>query len=91
MKSTVEQLSPHPGSYQRGGAIRSSLSRISSGAYKELAKHMRLPGSARKAPAKLPEARIGREAMLIKLSNDKRPRKRRTKNEPLQLSCHGRY
>ncbi|MGH3532144.1 MAG: trigger factor [Mycobacterium sp.] len=73
MKSTVEQLSPT--------RVRINvevpfpeLQPDFDRAYKELAKQVRLPGfRPGKAPAKLLEARIGRDAMLDQVVNDAVP------------------
>lgn len=73
MKSTVEQLS--------ATRVRlsvevpfSELEPDFERAYKQLAKQVRLPGfRPGKAPAKLLEARIGREAMLDQVVNDALP------------------
>lgn len=73
MKSTVEQLS--------STRVRinvevpfAELEPDFQRAYKELAKQVRLPGfRPGKAPAKLLEARIGREAMLDQIVNDALP------------------
>jgi trigger factor len=75
VKSTVEQLSPT--------RVRLSvevpfieLEPDFQRAYKELAKQVRLPGfRPGKAPAKLLEARFGREAMLDQVISDALPRR----------------
>lgn len=73
MKSTVEQLSPtrvHINVEVPFAELEPDFQR----AYKELAKQVRLPGfRPGKAPAKLLEARIGREAMLDQIVNDALP------------------
>lgn len=73
MKSTVEQLSPtrvRINVEMPFAELEPDFQR----AYKELAKQVRLPGfRPGKAPAKLLEARIGREAMLDQIVNDALP------------------
>lgn len=71
MKSTVEQLSP---TRVRINVEVPFAELEPERAYKELAKQVRLPGfRPGKAPAKLLEARIGREAMLDQIVNDALP------------------
>lgn len=73
MKSTVEQLSPTRVRINVEVPF-AELEPDFQRAYKELAKQMRLPGfRPGKAPAKLLEARIGREAMLDQIVNDALP------------------
>lgn len=73
MKSTVEQLSPTRVRINVEVPF-AELERDFQRAYKELAKQVRLPGfRPGKAPAKLLEARIGREAMLDQIVNDALP------------------
>lgn len=70
MKSTVEQLSPTRVRINVEVPF-AELEPDFQRAYKELAKQVRLPGfRPGKAPAKLLEARIGREAMLDQIVND---------------------
>lgn len=70
MKSTVEQLSPTRVRINVEVPF-TELEPDFARAYKELAKRVRLPGfRPGKAPAKLLEARIGREAMLDQVVND---------------------
>lgn len=73
MKSTVEQLSPTRVRINVEvpfAELEPDFQRV----YKELAKQVRLPGfRPGKAPAKLLEARIGREAMLDQIVNDALP------------------
>ena len=70
MKSTVEQLSPTRVRINVEvpfGELKPDFDR----AYKELAKQIRLPGfRPGKAPAKLLEARVGKEAILDQVVND---------------------
>lgn len=73
MKSTVEQLSPTRVRINVEVPF-AELEPDFQRAYKELAKQVRLPGfRPGKAPAKLLEARIGREAMLDQVVNDALP------------------
>lgn len=73
MKSTVEQLSPTRVCINVEVPF-AELEPDFQRAYKELAKQVRLPGfRPGKAPAKLLEARIGREAMLDQIVNDALP------------------
>lgn len=73
MKSTVEQLSPTRVRINVEVPF-TELQPDFDRAYKELAKQVRLPGfRPGKAPAKLLEARIGREAMLDQVVNDALP------------------
>lgn len=73
MKSTVEQLSPTRVRINVEVPF-AELEPDFQRAYKELAKQVRLPGfRPGKAPAKLLEARIGREAMLAQIVNDALP------------------
>ncbi|CKO87163.1 trigger factor [Mycobacterium tuberculosis] len=73
MKSTVEQLSPTRVRINVEVPF-AELEPDFQRAYKELAKQVRLAGfRPRKAPAKLLEARIGREAMLDQIVNDALP------------------
>lgn len=73
MKSTVEQLSPTRVRINVEVPF-AELEPDFQQAYKELAKQVRLPGfRPGKAPAKLLEARIGREAMLDQIVNDALP------------------
>lgn len=73
MKSTVEQLSPTRVRINVEVPF-AELEQDFQRAYKELAKQVRLPGfRPGKAPAKLLEARIGREAMLDQIVNDALP------------------
>lgn len=73
MKSTVEQLSPTRVRIDVEVPF-AELEPDFQRAYKELAKQVRLPGfRPGKAPAKLLEARIGREAMLDQIVNDALP------------------
>lgn len=73
MKSTVEQLSPTRVRINVEVPF-AELELDFQRAYKELAKQVRLPGfRPGKAPAKLLEARIGREAMLDQIVNDALP------------------
>lgn len=73
MKSTVEQLSPTRVRINVEVPF-AELEPDFQRAYKELAKQVRLPGfRPGKAPAKLLEARIGREAMLDQIVNDALP------------------
>lgn len=73
MKSTVEQLSPTRVRINVEVPF-AELEPDFQRAYKELAKQVRLPGfRSGKAPAKLLEARIGREAMLDQIVNDALP------------------
>lgn len=73
MKSTVEQLSPTRVRINVKVPF-AELEPDFQRAYKELAKQVRLPGfRPGKAPAKLLEARIGREAMLDQIVNDALP------------------
>ncbi|OSC21946.1 trigger factor [Mycobacterium vulneris] len=73
MKSTVEQLSPTRVRINVEVPF-SELEPDFQRAYKELAKQVRLPGfRPGKAPAKLLEARFGREAMLDQVVNEALP------------------
>lgn len=73
MKSTVEQLSPTRVRINVEVPF-AELEPDFQRAYKELAKQVRMPGfRPGKAPAKLLEARIGREAMLDQIVNDALP------------------
>lgn len=73
MKSTVEQLSPTRVRINVEVPF-AELEPDFQRAYKELAKQVRLPGfRPGKVPAKLLEARIGREAMLDQIVNDALP------------------
>ncbi len=73
MKSTVEQLSPTRVRLNVEVPFQ-ELEPDFERAYKELAKQVRLPGfRPGKAPAKLLEARIGREAMLDQVIKDAVP------------------
>lgn len=73
MKSTVEPLSPTRVRINVEVPF-AELEPDFQRAYKELAKQVRLPGfRPGKAPAKLLEARIGREAMLDQIVNDALP------------------
>lgn len=73
MKSTVEHLSPTRVRINVEVPF-AELEPDFQRAYKELAKQVRLPGfRPGKAPAKLLEARIGREAMLDQIVNDALP------------------
>ncbi|WP_375484514.1 trigger factor [uncultured Mycobacterium sp.] len=73
MKSTVEQLSPTRVRINVEVPF-TELEPDFDKAYKELAKQVRLPGfRPGKAPAKLLEARIGREAMLDQVVNEVLP------------------
>lgn len=73
MKSTVEQLSPTRVRINVEVPF-AELEPDFQRAYKELAKQVRLPGfRPGKAPAKLLEARIGREAMLDQIVNNALP------------------
>lgn len=73
MKSTVEQLSPTRVRINVEVPF-AELEPDFQRAYKELAKQVRLPGfRPGKAPAKLLEAHIGREAMLDQIVNDALP------------------
>lgn len=73
MKSTVEQLSPTRVRINVEVPF-AELEPDFQRSYKELAKQVRLPGfRPGKAPAKLLEARIGREAMLDQIVNDALP------------------
>lgn len=73
MKSTIEQLSPTRVRINVEVPF-AELEPDFQRAYKELAKQVRLPGfRPGKAPAKLLEARIGREAMLDQIVNDALP------------------
>lgn len=73
MKSTVEQLSPTRVRINVEVPF-TELQPDFDRAYKELAKQVRLPGfRPGKAPAKLLEARIGREAMLDQVVNEAVP------------------
>ncbi len=73
MKSTVEQLSPTRVRINVEvpfGELKPDFDR----AYKELAKQVRLPGfRPGKAPAKLLEARVGKEAILDQVINEALP------------------
>ncbi|MGA9491053.1 MAG: trigger factor [Mycobacterium sp.] len=73
MKSTVEQLSPTRVRINVEVPFK-ELKPEFDRAYKELAKQVRLPGfRPGKAPAKLLEARVGREAMLDQVVNEALP------------------
>ncbi|WP_293056936.1 trigger factor [Mycobacterium sp.] len=73
MKSTVEKLSPTRVRINVEVPF-TELEPDFNRAYKELAKQVRLPGfRPGKAPVKLLEARIGREAMLDQVVNDALP------------------
>ena len=73
MKSTVEQLSPTRVRINVEVPF-TELQPDFDRAYKELAKQVRLPGfRPGKAPAKLLEARVGREAMLDQVINEALP------------------
>ena len=73
MKSTVEQLSPTRVRINVEVPFK-ELQPDFDRAYKELAKQVRLPGfRPGKAPAKLLEARVGREAILDQVVNDALP------------------
>ncbi len=73
MKSTVEQLSPTRVRINVEVPFK-ELKPDFDRAYKELAKQVRLPGfRPGKAPAKLLEARVGREAMLDQVINEALP------------------
>ena len=73
MKSTVEQLSPTRVRINVEVPF-TELQPDFDRAYKELAKQVRLPGfRPGKAPAKLLEARVGREAMLDQVVNEALP------------------
>ncbi len=73
MKSSVEQLSPTRVRINVEVPF-TELQADFDKAYKELAKQVRLPGfRPGKAPAKLLEARIGREAMLDQVVNEALP------------------
>ncbi|WP_421845004.1 trigger factor [Mycobacterium sp.] len=73
MKSTVEQLSPTRVRINVEVPF-AELEPDFQRAYKELAKQVRLPGfRPGKAPARLLEARFGREAMLDQIVNDALP------------------
>ena len=73
MKSTVEQLSPTRVRINVEVPF-AELEPDFQRAYKELAKQVRLPGfRPGKAPAKLLEARFGREAMLDQVVNEALP------------------
>jgi len=73
VKSTVEQLSPTRVRINVEVPF-TELEPDFERAYKELAKQVRLPGfRPGKAPARLIEARIGREAMLDQVVNDALP------------------
>ena len=73
MKSTVEQLSPTRVRINVEVPF-AELQPDFDRAYKELAKTVRLPGfRPGKAPAKLLEARVGREAMLEQVINEALP------------------
>lgn len=73
MKSTVEQLSPTRVRINVEVPF-TELEPDFERAYKELAKQVRLPGfRPGKAPAKLLEARVGRQAMLDQVVNDALP------------------
>lgn len=75
MKSTVEQLSPTRVRINVEVPF-TELEPDFNQAYKELAKQVRLPGfRPGKAPAKLLEARIGRETMLDQVVNDALPKR----------------
>ena len=73
MKSTVEQLSPTRVRINVEVPFK-ELQPDFDKAYKELAKQIRLPGfRPGKAPAKLLEARVGREAILDQVVNEALP------------------
>jgi trigger factor len=73
VKSTIEQLSPTRVRINVEVPF-TELAPDFDRAYKELAKQVRLPGfRPGKAPARLLEARIGREAMLDQVVNDALP------------------
>jgi trigger factor len=73
VKSTVEQLSPTRVRINVEVPFK-ELQPDFDRAYKELAKQVRLPGfRPGKAPAKLLEARVGREAILDQVVNDALP------------------
>jgi trigger factor len=73
VKSTVEQLSPTRVRINVEVPFK-ELKPDFDRAYKELAKQVRLPGfRPGKAPAKLLEARVGREAMLDQVVNEALP------------------
>lgn len=73
MKSTVEQLSPTRVRINVEVPF-SELEADFQRAYKELARQVRLPGfRPGKAPARLLEARVGREAMLDQVVNEALP------------------
>lgn len=73
MKSTVEQLSPTRVRINVEVPFK-ELQPDFDRAYKELAKQVRLPGfRPGKAPAKLLEARVGREAILDQVVNEALP------------------
>ncbi len=73
MKSTVEQLSPTRVRLNVEVPFQ-ELKPDFDRAYKELAKQVRLPGfRPGKAPAKLLEARVGREALLDQVINEALP------------------
>jgi trigger factor len=73
VKSTVEQLSPTRVRINVEVPFK-ELQPDFDKAYKELAKQVRLPGfRPGKAPAKLLEARVGREAILDQVVNDALP------------------
>ncbi|MGA8125405.1 MAG: trigger factor [Mycobacterium sp.] len=73
MKSTVEQLSPTRVRINVEVPFK-ELQPDFDKAYKELAKQVRLPGfRPGKAPAKLLEARVGREAILDQVVNEALP------------------
>ncbi len=73
MKSTVEQLSPTRVRINVEVPFK-ELKPDFDRAYKELAKQVRVPGfRPGKAPAKLLEARVGREAMLDQVVNEALP------------------
>jgi trigger factor len=73
VKSTVEQLSPTRVRINVEVPFK-ELKPDFDRAYKELAKQIRLPGfRPGKAPAKLLEARVGREAMLDQVVNEALP------------------
>jgi trigger factor len=75
VKSTVEQLSPTRVRINVEVPF-TELKPDFDRAYKELAKQVRLPGfRPGKAPAKLLEARVGREAMLDQVVNEALPRR----------------
>ncbi|MDT5166631.1 MAG: trigger factor, partial [Mycobacterium sp.] len=73
MKSTVEQLSPTRVRINVEVPFK-ELQPDFDRAYKELAKQVRLPGfRPGKAPAKLLEARVGKEAILDQVVNEALP------------------